>query len=219
MAAEPIQPRTNAFGALQRFVRRKAPEERCELCGAGVAQEHEHLLEPANRRLVCACQACAILFSGDQGQRYKRVPTRVRFLPDFQMTDAQWDSLLIPINMAFFYESSTNGRVMAIYPSPAGPTESLLPLESWEQIVEDNPQLRSMQPDVEALLVNRLGERRGFPTHQYYLLPIDQCFMLVGLVRMQWSGLSGGEEMWQALSTFFAGLTVRSGFVAGHHHA
>src|SRR6185369_12404414 len=136
---------------------------------------------------------CAILFSGDHDQRYKRVPTRVRFLPDFQMTDAHWDSLLVPNNMAFFFESSTAGRVMAIYPSPAGPTESLLPLETWERIVEDNPHLRSMQPDVEALLVNRLGERRGFPVNQYYLLPIDQCFKLVGLVRMHWKGLSGGE--------------------------
>lgn len=212
-----IQPRTNAFGALQRFVRRKAPEERCELCGAGVAEEHEHLLEPANRRLVCACQACAILFSGDHGQQYKRVPTRVRFLPDFQMTDAQWDSLLVPINMAFFYESSTAGRVMAIYPSPAGATESLLPLETWEQIVENNPHLRSMQPDVEALLVNRLGERRGFAVNQYYLLPIDQCFKLVGLVRMHWSGLSGGEELWQALATWFAALTARASLVGRQH--
>jgi len=218
MAAEPTQPHTNAFGALQRFVRRRTPEERCELCGAGLAEDHEHLLEPANRRLVCACQACAILFSGDHDQRYKRVPTRVRFLPDFQMTDAQWDSLLVPINMAFFFESSTAGRVMAIYPSPAGPTESLLPLETWEQIVEDNPHLRSMQPDVEALLVNRLGERRGFPANQYYLLPIDQCFKLVGLVRMHWKGLSGGEELWQTLATYFAALTARASLV-GHHHA
>ena len=126
MPAEPTQPPANAFGALQRFARRTASAERCELCGAAVAAEHEHLLEPANRRLVCACQACAILFSGQEGQRYKRVPSRVRFLPDFHMTDAQWDSLLIPINMAFFFESSTPARVMAIYPSPAGATESLL---------------------------------------------------------------------------------------------
>ncbi len=104
------RPPSNAFGALQRFVRRNVSEERCELCSAAVAAEHEHLLETANRRLVCVCQACAILFGGQSGQRYKRVPSRIRFLPDFQLTDAQWDSLLVPINMAFFFASSASGK-------------------------------------------------------------------------------------------------------------
>ena len=45
----------------------------------------------------------------------------------------------------------------AVYPSPAGATESLLPLETWDQIVAENPDLQSMEADVEALLVNRLG--------------------------------------------------------------
>jgi Family of unknown function (DUF5947) len=219
MAAEPIQPRANAFAALQRFVRRNTPEERCELCGDGLATRHEHLIEPANRRLVCACQACAILFSGQSGQRYKRVPQRVRFLPDFRMTDAQWDSLMVPINMAFFFRSSTAGKMIAIYPSPAGATESLLPLETWDEIVAENPELRSMESDVDALLVNRLGTGRGFPMHQYFLLPIDECFHLVGLVRANWRGLSGGDELWRELESHFASLTARAGFVAEPHHA
>jgi|SRR5579862_556919 len=219
MAAEPTLPRTNAFEALQRFVRRKAPEERCELCGSGLAVDHEHLIEPAHRRLVCACQSCAILFSGQSGQRYKRVPRHVRFLPDFRMSDAQWDGLLVPINMAFFFESSPAGRTIAIYPSPAGPTESLLPLETWDQIVTENLELLSMEPDVDALLVNRLGVGRGFPVNQYFLLPIDECFKLVGLVRTNWRGLSGGDELWRALDRYFASLTARAGFAMEQHHA
>lgn len=219
MAAEPIQHRANAFEALQRFVRRKTPDERCDLCGAGLAPEHEHLIEPANRRLVCACQACAILFSGQSGQRYKRVPRRVRFLPDFRLSDAQWDSLLVPINMAFFFHSGTAGKMIAIYPSPAGATESLLPLETWDQIVTENLELLSMEPDVDALLVNRLGAGRGFPVNQYFLLPIDECFKLVGLVRTNWHGLSGGDEMWRELERYFASLTARAGFPAEHQHA
>ena len=211
MTAERIEP-FQCFGELRRLVRRTAPEERCELCGAAVGAQHEHLLEPRKRQLVCACQACAILFSGQSGQRYRRVPSRIRFLAGFRLTDAQWDSLLIPINVAFFFRNSVTGKMMAMYPSPAGATESLLPLETWEQIAAENPALQSMEADVEALLVNRLGAERGFPRNQYFLLPIDQCFTLVGLVRTHWRGLSGGDELWQELAGYFAVLTARADF-------
>ncbi|HXB70218.1 MAG TPA: DUF5947 family protein [Candidatus Acidoferrales bacterium] len=219
----------NAFGSLQRFVRRTGSGERCELCGAGVAAEHEHLIEPDKRRLVCVCQACAILFGGQSGHlgsvtgRYKRVPSRIRFLRGFRLTDAHWDSLLVPINMAFFFASSASGsassKMIAVYPSPAGATESLLPLETWDQIAAENPELQTMEADVEALLVNRLGAGRGFPVNQYFLLPIDQCFKLVGLVRTNWRGLSGGTELWWELERFFAALNARAGSAAGQHHA
>lgn len=209
MTGQPIQTPLSAFETVQRFARRTAVNWRCELCGSTMAAEHEHLLEVDKRRLVCACQACAILFSGQVGQRYKRVPPGIRTLRDFQMTDAQWDDLLVPINMAFFFQQSASGKVIAMYPSPAGATESQLPLETWQQIAAENPVLQSMEPDVQALLVNRLGEQRGFPEHQYFLLPIDQCFKLVGLVRTHWRGLSGGSELWQELGQYFAALEGR----------
>jgi len=194
------------FAALQRFARRPASKERCDLCGSDVADEHAHLLEVEKRRLVCVCQACAILFDGGAGQRYRRVPTRIRYLEGFRMSDGQWESLLVPINMAFFFRSTASGIVTAMYPSPAGATESQLPLDTWRQIEDENPVLQSLEPDVEALLVNRLGEQRGFPVNRYYLLPIDQCFKLVGLVRTHWRGLSGGSELWQQLERYFAEL-------------
>jgi len=199
-----------AFGELRRFVRRTDFEEHCELCGAAVPAQHEHLVEPGIRRLVCACQACAILFSGQAGQRYKRVPSVIRWLTGFRLPDAQWESLMVPINMAFFFVSSMSGKVTAVYPSPAGATESLLPLETWEQIVSENPDLAFMESDVEALLVNRLGPQHGFPQHHYFLLPVDECFKLVGLVRTNWRGLSGGEELWRTLSLYFASLSARA---------
>jgi hypothetical protein len=197
----------NGFAALQRFARRPAAAERCDLCGAPLPEEHDHLLELEKRRLVCACQPCGILFSdlfSDRpGRRFRRVPARVRRLADFRLTDGQWESLLVPINMAFFYRNGASGHVVAMYPSPAGATESQLPLDTWRQIEEENPALQSMEPDVEALLVNRLGEQRGFMAHGYFLLPIDRCFKLVGLVRTHWRGLSGGAELWQHLGQYF----------------
>jgi hypothetical protein len=96
--------------------------------------------------------------------------------------------------------------VMALYPSPAGATESLLPLDAWQEIAADHPAVRAMQPDVEALLVNRLGLSRGFSNPEYYIVPIDECFKLVGLIRGHWRGLSGGTDVWQQMAQFFADL-------------
>ncbi|MGA7223878.1 MAG: DUF5947 family protein, partial [Candidatus Acidiferrales bacterium] len=121
----------SAFATLRQFARKRAAVERCEMCSRELGPHHDHLVEPASRRLICACDACAILFDGQAGSRYTRVPRRVLFLRDFQLSDAQWDSLMVPIEMAFFFKSTPQGKVVALYPSPAGPTESLLPLDSW----------------------------------------------------------------------------------------
>jgi hypothetical protein len=194
-----------SFAALRQFVRERAPVERCELCGAAIAHEHAHLVEPATRKMLCSCEACAILFFGEEGSRYRRVPRRARLLADFKLTDAQWDSLMIPIGMAFFCQNSPLGRVVALYPSPAGATESLLDLGAWADLVRDNPVLAKLEPDVEALLVNRVSA-----THEYYRVPIDKCYELVGLIRTNWRGLSGGTEAWQAIGQFFAELKAQS---------
>ncbi len=183
------------------------------MCGAELADVHQHLIEPANRKLLCACDPCVILFSSQEG-KYRRVPQRIGFLPDFRLTNAQWESLMIPINMAFFFYSTPAGRVVALYPSPAGATESLLALEAWEEIVEQNPVLSEMEPDVEALLVNRTGRsgraRGAGEIGEYFLTPIDECYKLTGLIRARWRGLSGGAEVWEEIERFFAGLKERS---------
>lgn len=188
---------------------RHTPKEDCEMCKTALAENHQHLVELENRKLVCACDACAILFASN-GRKYKRVPRRIRSLPDFQLNDAQWESLLIPINMAFFFHSTGVGKVVAFYPSPAGATESLLALESWEEIVSDNPILESMEPDVEALLVNRVNRARKNTSAEHYIVPIDECYKLVGIIRAGWRGLSGGSEIWEEIANFFAGLKQRS---------
>ena len=204
MSAGHFTESADGFGALRQFARRQRPLERCELCSVGLRPDHPHLIELAQRKLLCTCDACAILFSG-QGVKFKRVPRRVRSIPAFNLNDAEWNALMVPINMAFFFRSSLENRVVALYPSPAGATESLLSLSAWDSLVADNPVLARMEPDVEALLVNRVGERR-----LYYLAPIDVCFELVGLMRTHWRGLSGGEEVWREIDAFFARLEERA---------
>jgi len=215
MAAQEFQAYDNAFGVLRQFARRPRNAEHCELCSAELAREHPHLLEPIVRKVLCACDACALLFSGREDAKFKRIPRNVRFLANFRITDAQWDSLMIPINMAFFYRSSPEGRMIATYPSPAGATESLLSLETWSEIVRDNPELSAIEPDVEALLVNRIGHARGFSAPEYYILPIDECFKLVGLIRLHWKGFAGGTEVWQEIAGFFEQLKGKAMVPAG----
>jgi hypothetical protein len=197
---------THPLAALRRMARRPGPEsERCELCGVELSAAHEHLIEPPTRKLTCACGACAILFDGQGSARYRRVPRRIEILNDFHLTDQQWESLHLPINLAFFFHSSPAARVIAVYPSPAGATESLLTLESWADLAAANPVLADLQPDVEALLVNRVG-----PIRDYIRAPIDECFKLVGIIRMHWRGLSGGTEVWKEITRFSESLKERS---------
>ncbi len=189
------------------------------MCGRELSSDHQHLLEPIARKLVCSCDACAILFHSQGAAKYKRVPRRVRYLPEFRLSDSQWDGLMMPINMAFFFKSTPQNRMIALYPSAAGATESLLSLDTWEEIEADNPLLLEIEPDVEALLVNRIGHSRGFTRPEYYIVPIDECFKLTGLIRSRWQGLSGGGEVWTGIAEFFGSLKARSPRPAETPHA
>ena len=196
-----------ALASLQQFVRKpRARMEVCEMCAAPLAPVHAHVLELERRQVTCACDACAILFGGNTRQRYRRIPREVRLLRDFAMDDHEWESLLIPINLAFFAHNGAAGRVVAQYPSPGGAMESSLELEYWDAIAGRNPVLKQFEPDVEALLVNRIAN-----PHRYYRAPIDQCFRLVGIIRMHWRGLSGGAEVWSEIDHFFEELNQACG--------
>jgi hypothetical protein len=186
-----------ALSALRRFARTRPPVERCELCGLALPPEHPHLLDRHARQIACACDACAILFSDQQNGKFLRVPRRVQFLQDFAFTDLEWEQMMLPINLAFFFRNA-EGRITAMYPSPGGAIESQLGLDPWDNLASMHSALASMQPEVEALLVNRIGDE-----HTYAIVPIDACYRLVGLIRMKWHGLSGGTELWGAISGFF----------------
>jgi hypothetical protein len=212
-----------AFETLRQFTRSRRKwsraVEHCELCSMGLAQEHPHLVELFSRRILCACDACAMLFDGMENAKYKRVARRAEYLANFEITDAQWESLFIPINMAFFSYSSLEGRVIALYPSPAGAVESLLPLEAWNELAESNRALKRMLPDIEALLVNRVGHSRGLTSAEYYIAPIDECYKLVGLIRANWKGLSGGTEVWAEIGNFFSKLRSSADVISGAPNA
>jgi len=181
--------------AAQTSARPSRPVERCDLCGSEVSADHRHLLQLEDRQILCSCESCFALRSGDPDLR----PTGHRIVrPDgFRLPDELWAELRIPIGLAFLFVSSVGGQVIAFYPSPAGATESELDLAAWQDIVAANPILETLELDVEALIVNRLAD-----PPQFVIAPIDRCYALVGLVKLRWQGINGGPNLREAIADY-----------------
>ncbi len=198
------------FSSLQRLLRKPppaAPGERCDYCAVPLPQEHGHLIDMQGRRIMCSCRPCYLVFEpkGAAQGRYKAVPTRYAELEDFALDDAAWDRLQIPIGLAFFFFNSAEDRTIALYPGPAGATESQLDLAAWSEIGAANPVLATLEPDVEAvLLLRRDGATRCF------IVPIDAAYKLVGIIRTSWKGFDGGADAWDKIGAYFTDLHERS---------
>jgi hypothetical protein len=194
---------------LRRFL--DAPPARkaagCELCDAEVPEAHSHVVDIEHRRLLCACRPCYLLFtrSGAGGGKYRSVPERVMKLEDGS-SGARWEALDIPVGVAFLLRQSDTGRMIAFYPSPAGAMESLLPLDTWEEIAAADPLLTTLEPDIEALLVCR-----GELGIEAWIVPVDACYELVGRIRHQWTGFAGARDARGHIDAFLAGLRERIG--------
>ena len=178
--------------------------EKCELCGRPVSDDHRHLLELHERRILCACEPCLAIKSGLEN--YCPVSTRILWLDDFVFPDELWAAFQLPVGLAFFMRSTGTGSLVALYPSPAGATECELHLESWDKLVELNPILLDLEADAEALVVNRISGE-----HQHAIVPIDECYRLVGLIKSTWQGISGGNAIEDAVPKFFTFIRDKAG--------
>ncbi len=174
------------------------PVETCDLCGQQIPGDHRHMLDTASGELICACQACCILFDRDQASdgHYRLIPPQRRPLPALAPA-----SLGVPVGLAFFVRH-TDGSVAAHYPSPAGATQWQVDEDRWREAVRASPEISDLAPDVQAVLVNTAGGRA-----QAWLVPIDDCYRLVAVVRKGWEGLTGGDRVWPEIERFFADLS------------
>ena len=179
-------------------------DEQCEVCGSGILKDHRHLLELEERRILCACEPCIAMRSGVDN--YCPVGTRTLWLDDIDFPDTLWAAFQLPIGLAFFLRSSATKTVVALYPSPAGATESELHLESWEALIKRNPILEQLDADGEAFVVNRMADP---PEHA--IVPIDECYRLVGLIKSNWTGISGGNAISDAVPLFFKHVRRKAG--------
>jgi hypothetical protein len=192
---------------LRRFATAPPPHfaraAQCELCDAPLALEHSHVVALEERRLVCACRPCYLLFTnaGAANGRFRAVGERCRRLAG---DAAEWETLDIPTGLAFFIRSSSPARVTAFYPSPGGATESGLPLDRWRDMVRNQPELASLECDIEALLLYRRRART-----ECWIVPVDLCYELVGRLRRSWRGFDGGEQAAGELDSFFRKLAAK----------
>jgi Family of unknown function (DUF5947) len=183
------------------------PAELCELCATPVPPAHSHVADLENASLVCACRACYLLFTepGAGRGRYHSVPDRYLCDPAHPLTSAEWAELDVPVGLAFFLNSSRQGKVCGFYPSPAGATECTLDLEAWARLSRGHPLLPTAEADVEAVLVNRTDA--GV---ECFLVPIDACYELAGRMRLLWQGFDGGAEARQSIAEFLGSVRDRA---------
>ncbi|MEU1292035.1 DUF5947 family protein [Streptomyces sp. NPDC005840] len=185
--------------------------ERCEMCAVPVGAEHQHVVALENRSLLCSCRACWLLFTDDGARlRYRAVPERYLTFDGPPLDARAWDELEIPVGLAFLFRNSAQERVVAFYPGPAGATESELPLAAWTALLTARPELATVRPDVEALLVRRTADGGGAGAASCHLVPIDACYELVGRLRAVWRGFDGGQEAHAAMDAFFARIDARA---------
>jgi hypothetical protein len=211
-----------------------AAEERCEFCATPIPGEHGHVADLEGSSLMCACRACYLLFThsgasmgrpaghpqaGPGRGRYLAIPDRYRSDPGRPLSLAEWDSLEIPVGLAFFLQTSRGAGVTAFYPSPGGATECELNLEAWARIAAEHPLLAAAAPDVEAILISRSRPRElpadgqpdsDQPDVEAFLVPIDACYELAGRMRLLWRGFDGGAEARQSIAEFLDRVRQRS---------
>lgn len=220
--APPQDPLAQVAAPLQQFLRpRRGPVagESCEMCAAPVGDDHRHIVDLDQRAILCSCRGCALLFDGEaaaQG-RYRAVPDRYLRVEPFELSPVQWAALQVPVGVAFVVHNTRLDSTVAFYPSPGGATESELPLDSWGDIVADNPALRDVAPDVEAVLLRTGSGPGGFDAAppRGFVVPVDRCYELVGMLRMTWRGFDGGQEARTAMDEFFADVDRRARPVGG----
>jgi hypothetical protein len=173
---------------LKRFVAPRPAADVCGLCSASLAPTHAHLFDRTRRTLECACAPCALALEQNPLGRWVSVPHHAERLGTSPIGGAAWESLGLPIGLAFFVRSSADGALAAWYPGAAGAVRCQLNFELPAVELKD---------DVEALLVNRLDGANAT-----YRLSLDECFALVGLIRQKWHGFTGGAAVREAVAAF-----------------
>ena len=184
---------------LRDFAAPRERVERCELCAAPLALEHDHVFDPKVARLRCACPPCALVLAGVDGHGPRRLDSFATRLVELDLDEVTWQRLGVPVGLAFFSRRGASNEAIASLPGRAGIVESSLPEALWQVLGEKNPVMRTLAPDVEALLVRRT------PGHaDYFHTSIDHCFRLAGLIRVEKGPLSGPEP--RVIDDFFADL-------------
>ena len=171
--------------------------EVCELCGTELPQNHRHLLQLTERRILCACATCWASALG-----------RPRAAPDRAAASSGSRTSSCPRSCGRSCRSRSGSPSSCARASPTrwspctraprappSPSSTCPPGRSSSEL---NPILTGIEPDAEALVVNRIAD-----PHEFVIAPIDECYGLVGAIKVSWEGISGGPALEREVPAFF----------------
>ncbi|HEX4342654.1 MAG TPA: DUF5947 family protein [Verrucomicrobiae bacterium] len=159
------------------LVKLEVPEHMaCIFCSAALDSPPIHVFEVATRKLAAACHHCATEVAHVAGGPFKAIPHETRPLLDFHLPQILWDKFELPAHKTFVFYSTATAKMMAVTPTTDGLIESTVCRDQWKAVIEANPVLEDMRPDVEAFLILETGE-----TREYFIAPIDVCYSLVNI--------------------------------------
>ena len=152
----------------------------------------------------CACARAAWRFARATPSCARR-GTRVVWLDDFELSDELWarsrSRSASPSSCATAPPAASSRSIRA---RPGRPSRSSTS-DAWEELGPPTRCSIDLEPDAEALIVNRMAE-----PPQHAIAPIDECYRLVGLIKASWEGISGGAGPEEAIAAFFDELRARS---------
>jgi hypothetical protein len=186
------------LGFLRRYLDDAGEPAECELCAGPLEREHRHVVEVRARRILCACDPCALLFDEASTRRFRTIPEHVRRETPFGAYEA-WNALGLAEG-SFVLFGSSEQHWIAVEPGVSGAAERVLDPVSWHAVWTRSELARAMASDVEALIVRR--DRRA----EAFAAPIDRCYALTGAMRRHWQGEDGGNDVRATLVAFFEGL-------------
>ena len=187
---------STSIARLRQFADRTNTHLACDLCRSEVNEKHRHLLELSSRQIWCDCDACCLLFSESGENRFRLIPQRVTKL-EIDFDDAAWTKLGIPIGLAYFQIRAPDQWLVG-YPSPAGAVMASVEEEARNVLLMANTLVESLQREVEALVINRTSTE-----HQAFIVPLDRCYQLIGIIRQNWEGWTGGPRINKQVDLYF----------------
>ena len=141
-----------------------------------------------SRRLVCAARPARCSSAASKSGLSPRAAATSSSCPTSASPTPQWESLLIPISLAFFFHSTPAERVRGrISQSGRGHRIALGIWKPGRRWSTRTPCWPRCNPTSRPCWSIAWAAQRS-----YYRVPIDECYKLVGLIRVHWRGLSGG---------------------------
>ena len=132
---------------------------------------------------------------------------RTVWLDDFASSTTTCGRLPDPDRPGVLHALERSGGIVALYPSPAGATESRASTRRWTALVAAQPRARPTSSPTP-----RRWSSTAWPSrHQHAIVPIDRATGSSGCVKSSWEGISGGSALEAAVAGSSTTCATRRG--------